>query len=139
MKVFVAVSYSSQVDYQSGLVFPDYKAWLELELSAIEALGHEVFCALRADNYAINSDDPAAAYTLDEHEIKNCDIFLAYVTDKASVGVQTELGYALALGKKVIIAHDPETELAYFNRAIILAGQATEAIYPISSQPDLFS
>jgi len=65
MKVFVAASYSSQVNYDTGEVFPEYKEWLEKNLSTIEGLGHTIFCALRADQYGINDADPAEAFRLD--------------------------------------------------------------------------
>jgi hypothetical protein len=139
MKLFVATSYSSQVDYSTGKVNDDYKNWLESELTALESLGHEIFCSVRADGYQINTADPAEAFRLDEYQLKRCDALLAYVRDRPSAGVQTEIGYALALGKKVFIAHDPDHTLAYFNSATIAAGQATEITTPVANHLELFS
>lgn len=130
MKVFVAASYSSQVNYNTGEVFPEYKEWLEAHLGRIEKLGHTVFCALRADEYKINDGDPAEAFSLDEREIDTADALLAFVTDKVSAGVQTEIGMAIAKRKLVVIAHLGEHALGYFNQAIVLAGQANELILP---------
>lgn len=136
MKVFVAASYSSRVNYQTGEVMPDYKVWLEENLTTIEKMGHTVFCALRADNYRINSMDPAAAFKLDTEQIKAADVLLAFVEEDISAGVQTEVGYALALNKQVVLAHDPSTKLNWFNQAIVLAGKATEVLVPLTT--DLF-
>lgn len=128
MKVFIAASYSSQVNYHTGEVFPEYKEWLESHLGAIEKYGHTVFCALRADEYKINDGDPAEAFSLDEREIDAADALLAFVTDKVSAGVQTEIGMAIAKKKQVVIAHLGEHALGYFNQAIVLAGQASELV-----------
>lgn len=139
MKIFVATSYSSQVDYSTGKVNDDYKNWLESELTSLESLGYEVFCSVRADNYQINTADPAEAFRLDEYQLKRCDALLAYVKSPPSAGVQTEIGYALALGKKVFIAHDADHALAYFNGATIAAGQATEVLTPVAEHLESLS
>jgi hypothetical protein len=60
---------------------------------------------------------------------------LAFVTDKVSAGVQTEIGMAIAKGKQVVIAHLEEHPLTYFNAAMVKAGQARELILPIKSDP----
>lgn len=130
MKVFVAASYSSQVNYETGEVFPEYKEWLEAHLERIESFGHSVFCALCADGYKINDSNPAEAFSLDEQEIDAADALLALVTDKVSAGVQTEIGMAIAKKKLVIIAHLGEHALGYFNQAIVLASQAHELMLP---------
>jgi nucleoside 2-deoxyribosyltransferase len=135
MKIFVAASYSSQVNYETGEVFPEYRAWLEDNLERLEKLGHTVFCALRSDQYKINDADPAEAFSLDEAEITAAEAMLAFVTDKVSAGVQTEIGMVIAQKKPVVLAHTEDTELTYFNRAIVLAGQASELIMPIVSDP----
>lgn len=131
MKVFVAASYSDQVNYDTGEVFPEYKAWLEDILQTIQNQGHTVFCALRADNYKINNDDPAAAFNLDFPHITESDVLLALLTDTISAGVQTEIGVALAQNKIVVLAHLPEQELAYFNMAIVRSGHARELALPL--------
>jgi len=47
-----------------------------------------------------------------EAEIKTADGMLAFVTDKVSAGVQTEIGMAIAQRKPVVIAHLREHPLA---------------------------
>jgi nucleoside 2-deoxyribosyltransferase len=134
MRVFVAASYSSQVNYETGAVFPEYKEWLENTLGVIEALGHTVFCALREDQYKINDADPAAAFSLDMEHIKGSDALLALLSDKPSAGVQTEIGVAIALKKQVLLAHLPEHELAYFNAAMLRAGVVSEIKLPLNNE-----
>ena len=92
MKIFVAASYSAKVNYDTGEVFPEYKAWLEALITQIEAAGHEVFCSLREDNYTINDRDPAAAFKLDMSQIDASDAVMARLDDGISAGVQLEVG-----------------------------------------------
>ncbi len=130
-EIFVAASYSSQVDYGTGEVFPEYKGWLEDILDNLETHGHKVFCALRADQYKINNADPATAYMLDKKHIKQADALLALLDIKISSGVQTEIGLAIGLGKQVILAHKPEDELTWFNKALVRSGEASETYLPL--------
>ena len=60
---------------------------------------------------------------------------LAFLTDKVSAGVQTEIGIAIAKRKNVVLARHEEHPLTYFNGAIIKAGQASELILPLESDP----
>lgn len=138
MKIFVAASYSSQVNYETGEVFPEYKEWLEGNLTQLEKFGHAVFCALRADQYRINDNNPAEAFSLDESEIEKLDAMVAFVSDMVSAGVQTEIGMAITQKKLFVLAHLAEHSLAYFNQAIVLAGQASEAMLPMVADPFSF-
>lgn len=135
MKIFVAASYSSKVDYKTGDVFPEYKEWLEDILEQLESYGHDVFCALQADNWRINDLEPAQAFKLDESEISKADGMIAFVTEKPSAGVQMEIGMAIAQKKNVVLAHEPSDKLAYFNSAVVALGQAREALLPLTSDP----
>ena len=134
MKIFVAASYSSNVNYDTGEVFPEYKEWLEGTLTTIERLGHTVFCALRADDYKINDADPVAAFFLDKEHMDECDAMLAFVTEKISAGVQTEVGYMIAKEKKVVLAREPEDAFVYFNDAMNRAGVVSELILPLTEE-----
>ncbi len=135
MKIFVAASYSSKVDYSTGNVFPEYKAWLNGILNQLEGYGHEVFCALRADNWRINDLDPAQAFKLDELEISQAEGMIAFVEELPSAGVQMEIGMAIAQKKKVVLAHKPEDDLSYFNLAVVSLGQAKEVLLPLAKDP----
>ena len=132
MKIFVATSYSSKVNYKTGEVFAQYKAWLDGILATLEAQGHTVFCALRADQYRINDANPAEAFRLDAENIRGSDAVLALLADDVSAGVQTEIGMALALGKKVFLAHETDHKLSYFNAAMIRAAAAQEITLPLA-------
>ena len=131
MKIFVAASYSSKVNYDTGEVFAEYKEWLEDILTTLEQAGHEVFCALRADQYKVNDSDPAAAFFLDMEHLSASDVILALLDDHMSTGVQTEIGVGVALKKKVLLAHLPEHKLQYFNAAMVKGGVVEELDLPL--------
>jgi hypothetical protein len=118
-EIFVALSYSAHVDYETGLVLPDYKDKTEKLLTEIEAQGHKVFCALREDGYKINDRDKAAAYDLDVAKIDESDLLLAIIGKQLSGGVQNEIGIAQGRRKLVIIAHDYQTPVTYLNEGAI--------------------
>lgn len=134
MKIFVATSYSTQVDYETGQVFPDFKKELESLLTQLEDQGHTVFNAMRADQYKINDKDPGEAFHLDEKHIAESDAMLALVGSRPSVGIQTEVGLAIAINKPVFLAHKPEDKLAYFNLALVKAGKAKEVVLPLTNE-----
>lgn len=135
MKIFVAASYSSKVDYSTGDVYPEYRAWLEAILNQLESYGHDVVCALRDDDWRINDLEPAQAFKLDEEKIASADGMLALVSTTPSAGVQMEIGMAIAQKKQVVLAHEAIDQLAYFNQAVVALGQANEVILPIKSDP----
>jgi len=59
--------------------------------------------------------------------IERANAMLAFVSDVPSAGVQTEIGIAIALKKSVVIAHQVDHALSYYNQAIVLLGRANEA------------
>jgi nucleoside 2-deoxyribosyltransferase len=134
MKLFVAASYSTKVNLDTGKVFPEYKEWLEEQLNLLESFGYNVFCALRDDKYSINNDDPAKAVKSDMEQLKQADVLIALLDSKPSTGVQTEIGYALALGLKIILAHDEQTELTWFNQALIKGKLVEEIVLPFTKE-----
>ncbi|MCL2451947.1 nucleoside 2-deoxyribosyltransferase [Candidatus Saccharibacteria bacterium] len=131
MKVFVATSYSSQVNYETGEVYPEYREYLERQFSVIESAGGEVFSAVRHDGYRINDTSPAEAFRVDLDEIKKCDVFIAFLNSKISAGVQTEIGIALTMGKKILLARPADVKSEYFNDALIHAGVAEGIALPL--------
>ena len=133
MNVFVAASYSAKIDQSTGRVTPEYQAWLEDILSTVEQAGFSVFCALRDDDYLVNLHDQVTALNLDNGKVRESDVLLALLEKDISAGVQMEIGYALALGKKIVFAHLPEDPLSYINQAIVKAGYATELSLPLNS------
>lgn len=134
MHIFVAAAYSAQIDYKTGEVFRAYDEWLEAILDNLEDFGHTIFNSVRADPYRINDTDPALVFQLDVDEITKASAVIAVVGDMPSSGVQTEIGIAVMMHKKVILAHAPEHHLGYFNAAMLQAGIVREISLPLTKQ-----
>lgn len=122
-KIFICTSFSTKVD-TTGLVVPEYRAFIEPILIAIKKSKVAYFCALEACNWQIVPDaDATSEFLLDLKEMETSDILLALVEEDRSVGVQTEIGYFLKLTqedprKKIFIAHSLQTELSWTNKAV---------------------
>ncbi|MCL2037584.1 nucleoside 2-deoxyribosyltransferase [Candidatus Saccharibacteria bacterium] len=132
MKIFVATSFSSQIDYSTGQVSSQFMDFLKSQLDVLDQFG-ETFSAVRDDNHLLNQTTPEEAFRLDMDKIKEFDVLVAFLGEKVSAGVQTEIGIALAFDKKVLLATTDDVELGYFNKAILRAGAATKVALPLDT------
>jgi hypothetical protein len=123
MKVFLSVSYSSQVD-STGKVIPAYRKELEAAIGALEKVNHEVYCAPREDRWTLNDTSPAEAFNVDMQNVANCELFIAFIGNRISAGIQMEIGYALANGKQIVLALPSTDELGYVNQGLVESGNA---------------
>lgn len=127
MKIFFAVSYSSEVDTH-GNIFPEFRK-IEEMLAALEADGSTVYCAPRKDDWKLNSLSPGEAVTSDLQNIDDSDVFIALLDEVISAGVQLELGYALAKKKKILIAATEDRHISYFVRGLVGASRVAMVLY----------
>jgi nucleoside 2-deoxyribosyltransferase len=91
---------------------------------ALEMSGHEVFSAHRREAWGEKLDPPEAALPADLGGLKWCELVVAYVGDPPSPGVQLELGYALALGRELLVFMDRGQREPYLVRGLAAAGAA---------------
>lgn len=116
-RIFLSVSYSAQVD-ADGNVTAEYRNNLEMVITTLETGRRKVFCAPREDEWRLNDRSPGEALRLDLEHIDGCDVFVAILGSTISVGIQLELGYAIARGKRIILAVPAGTSLAYINQGV---------------------
>ena len=128
MKIFLSVSYSSKVD-PTGKVMADYRSELEDVISVFEQDDHQVFCAPREDGWKLNDASPAEAFNLDIKTIDDCGIFMAFVGGQVSAGIQLEIGYALAKGKRIVIVSHQKETLSYINKGLVDTNRASLITY----------
>jgi nucleoside 2-deoxyribosyltransferase len=129
-RIFLATSFSSQVNYDTGEVYPDFRAGLEKVLQALrEQPDIQVFCAIEAENWKITTTPPDEGVQHDLAEIDSSDVLVALIESKPSAGLQFEIGYAVAKGKRVVLAASAGEELAYFNQGVVGAGLVTYVAY----------
>jgi nucleoside 2-deoxyribosyltransferase len=133
MKIFIATSFSSKVDYSTGKVFPEYRAWLEGNiLSLVKSAGYDYFCAVEEEGWKINDQDPGKAITEDFNNLRTCDALLVVLDEEVSPGLQIEIGIAYERGMPIIFAHQKDVKLKWTNQALIDAGHAKELLMPFS-------
>lgn len=129
MRVFLSTSFANKVDPNTGQILDEYKTFVSRVLETLRASEGEVFCAVEAEGWKMNSAPPELTVQQDLQEIDSADVLLALVDDQISAGVQFELGYAVGKGKKVIIAKPSEHPLAYFNQGAVSSGLITYVSY----------
>lgn len=131
MKIFVAAAFSAKADYTTGTLDAPYVEWVKSILKQIKDSGNEYYCSLEVDNFVVNNTDPVAAFNNDLEHVESCDVFLALLDETVSTGVQTEMGYAMAKGKNVYVAHDADVPLAWVNKTLVSSGRIAELTYPL--------
>ena len=130
MKVFLSTSFSGQVNTSTGRIQLGYQAFLEHFLTGVrQAFTGELYCALEAEAWEISEDPAEVGVQNDLIKIDESDVLLALMYDKSSVGAQFEVGYAVAKGKRVIIASALDVPLAYFNQGAVSLGLASAITY----------
>jgi nucleoside 2-deoxyribosyltransferase len=124
-KLFLAASFSVQVDYATGKVNEAFRQEIEAVIAALREVGFEVFSAMEYEGWVISNDAPEVGVKKDLAEIDAADVLLALLHDPRSPGTQFELGYAVARGKQVLVATPPDVKLAYFSQGLANANYVT--------------
>jgi nucleoside 2-deoxyribosyltransferase len=130
MKVFLSTSFSGQINPVSDHIQLEYQAFLEHILTGVrQAYTGEVYCALEAEGWELSEEPAEVGVQSDLTKIDESDVLLALISDKPSAGVQFEIGYAAAKGKRVIIASGADVPLAYINQGAVSLGLASAITY----------
>lgn len=125
------------VDHREGrdTSSSDFKVEWESITDALEESGHEIFSAHRREAWGTKLDPPDAALVADLGGLRWSEAVIAYVGDPPSPGVQLELGYALALERRLIIFIDVGQEDPYLVRGLPAAGGSE--VFEISSPKEI--
>jgi nucleoside 2-deoxyribosyltransferase len=128
-KVFLSTSFSGQVD-EYGAILPEFRKSIESLLEGLRKSELEVFAAVEHDGWMIAANvPPEIGVQKDLEELDTAEVLLALMDDKPSAGVQFELGYAVAKGKRVVLARHSAGQLVYFNQGVVSAGMMTLVEY----------
>ena len=121
--LFFATSFSSKVNYGTGLVLPEFRVYVSDLLNALREIGgFSVFCAAEYEGWKIGDEPAHVGVAKDLEEIKKNDIFLALESERPSWGVSYELGEARTLGKHAILASPKGQKLGYFAQGVVDLG-----------------
>lgn len=129
-RIFLATSFSGKVNYDTGEVLPEFRGFIEGVLAELRKQADtEVFCAIEHEGWKITDEPPEVGVQKDLAAIDKADVLLALVDETPSAGVQFEIGYAVAKGKRVVLATEAQTKLAYFNDGVVGMGGAELVVY----------
>lgn len=101
--VFVAGPFKGLVDPQTGVVPAGARAALNGVIEHFEHRGYRIFNAHRREHWGARMLEPEACTRLDFEEISACDLFVAFPGAPASPGTHVEIGWATALGKRIVL------------------------------------
>jgi nucleoside 2-deoxyribosyltransferase len=131
-RLFLGTSFSGHVNSETGEVNTNYRKKVEDVIEALRTIGnYTVFCAVEHEKWVIAKDiPPEVGVEKDLDEINKSDAMLALLpTGLISGGLQYEIGYADAKGKRVLMATEAGSELAYFNQGAVNLGHAIHIEY----------
>lgn len=103
MHIFVAFPFSQLINEKTGLVRNDYIEFLDKIRNRILEEGNEVFLAHYRENWGKDLMGPMECTPDDYRQMQGTDLVLAFPGSPISGGVHIELGWASALGKKIVL------------------------------------
>lgn len=129
--VFLGTAFSSgKVDPNTRRVVEEFRNTVEALLKDLRSIPNiAVFCAVEDENWILPNDPPHVGVSKDIDTLDQADVFIAFIDQQISGGVQFEIGYAVARKKKVILLHEPDVTLGYFNQGIVASGIVEEIVY----------
>lgn len=123
MRLFLSAPLTQYVAQGAPGSTPFRSEW-DATLDALEASGHEVFSAHRREAWGAKLDPPAAALAADLGGLQWSEMVIAYVGSPPSPGVQLELGYALALRRRLLVFIDNRQREPYLVRGLPAVGES---------------
>lgn len=109
MKVYLTYKFKEEEPHELKSHLEEFSKLIE------ESTGWETFIFFRdAQNWEIGKMTAKEVVERAMEEIKKCDAILVEASEKAR-GVYFEVGYAKALGKKVIVIHKKDSEANFLD------------------------
>jgi hypothetical protein len=126
--IFLATSFSGQVDYDTGIVLPEYRKTVEDVISSIRRVSRfSVYAAIEEENWVISQEPPEVGVARDLEKIDESENLLALMPkDLVSAGLQFEIGY---VSSRPFVATEVGTELGYFNQGLANLGKIIHLEY----------
>lgn len=117
-RMFLAGPFKALVDPQTQTMSPQDIGRFTRIIDWFERRGLEVHCAHRREAWGREFMTPAQCTRIDFEEISKCDYFVAFPGSPASPGTHIELGWASALGKRIILLQEAGKDYAYLVRGL---------------------
>lgn len=130
--IFVANSFSGEIDYATGLVKPEYRKNLEGIIESLRNVGgFSVFCAIEHEGWAISDQRPSVGIEFDLKRIDESNAFLYLPSANASEGAAFELAYALSNPDRRVMIATPEGKnyLRYALQGVVELGMVEHIVF----------
>ena len=127
--VFLAASFSEQLDPVEGKVTDEFKQAIEALVELLRRHDFDVVCSAETLGWRWDETPIEMSVQKDLEAIEAADVLLALIEDKPSAGVQFEIGYAVAKEKQVVLAATTGHTLAHFDQGAVSAGLVTYVAY----------
>lgn len=114
MKIFVATPIAG---FQDETQMAEYRKSLLPFFNSIKQ-HHDVYAEIIRIRSQNDYDSPEDSAKIDFQLINKCDVFILHYPHKITTSALIELGYAIALNKKVIIVVDKLETLPFIGRGL---------------------
>lgn len=108
--------------------------WLETTLSQLEEADFDVFNVARAIGYDLSEQNMRQIRPVSQQKIKSCDAFINILQEKGSESLGRDTGFAMGLGKLVLLAHSPDLKLRTFDQLDVEYGYVKEVKMPLNPE-----
>lgn len=104
MRIFFAYPFTQLLNHQSGLIEKENIDFIMRVIKELKGMGHSVFSAQLREEFGAKLMNADSATYEDFNEMRSSDLVLAFPGQfPISGGVHVELGWASALGKRIIL------------------------------------
>ncbi|WP_343761089.1 nucleoside 2-deoxyribosyltransferase [Clostridium oceanicum] len=129
-RVFLAAPFKGVIKKNGSIMKEEQKKIIENLILFLEERGWKVDNAHKREKWGANFMSPNQCTKLDYDAIKVCDLFIGFPGLPASPGTHIEIGWASAMGKKIILLLAEKKEnYAYLIRGLHTVGNVDYIIY----------
>ncbi|WP_251861488.1 nucleoside 2-deoxyribosyltransferase domain-containing protein [Clostridium sp. Marseille-Q2269] len=129
-RVFLAAPFKGTIKKNTSIMEDQEKSKIKNLILFLEEKGWVVDNAHKREKWGENFMSPDQCTKLDYNAIKECDLFIAFPGLPVSPGTHIEIGWASAMGKKIIILlSEKEENYAYLIRGLHTVGNVHYIIY----------
>jgi|HubBroStandDraft_1064217.scaffolds.fasta_scaffold11200_3 nucleoside 2-deoxyribosyltransferase len=130
---FLAGPFKALVDPSSGEMREFERRRYEALITYLESQRYFVHNAHRRELWGKQFLSPSECTAVDYAEIRGCDLFVAFPGYPASPGTHIEIGWASALGKRMILLLESGCEYAFLVQGLHTVADVTFADMPSAS------
>lgn len=116
--IFIAATFKASCDPQTGEIAEPLKQQLIKLTSFFRERGFTIHNAHQREGWGRNMMTPEECTRADFEDIKACQWFVALPGHPASPGTHIEIGWASALGKRIVLLLEVDKEYAFLVRGI---------------------